>query len=75
MKKLNIPFLLFLVIGFMVLVVGTHFLHGYQLARNAANLRERADRGTGQELKQTAYEAPTRGELTSTHWRASTVCL
>ena len=44
MKKLNIPFLLFLVIGFMVLVVGTHFLHGYQLARNAANLRERADR-------------------------------
>ena len=44
MKKLNIPFLLFLVFGAMVLVVGTHFLHGYQMSRNAEGLRTRAEK-------------------------------
>ena len=44
MKKLNIPFLLFLVFGSMVLVVGTHFLHGYQMSRNAEGLRTRAEK-------------------------------
>ena len=42
MKRLNIPLLAVLTIGSLVLVVGTHILHVYQVGRNADNLKERA---------------------------------
>ncbi len=42
MKRLNIPLLLVLIIGSLVMAVGTHLLHGYQVTRNAHKLLERA---------------------------------
>ena len=43
MKKLNIPLVLFLVIGSLVTVVGVRLLHGYQVSRSAERLLARAE--------------------------------
>ena len=43
MKKLNIPLVLALGIGSVVTVVGVHFLHGYQVSRNADKLLTRVE--------------------------------
>jgi tetratricopeptide (TPR) repeat protein len=44
MKKLNIPLVVFLLIGTVVTVVGVHFLHSYQLSRSADRLLARAEK-------------------------------
>jgi tetratricopeptide (TPR) repeat protein len=42
-KRLNLRFALYLTASLLVLGTATHFLHGYQLRRNAAVLRDRAE--------------------------------
>ena len=39
--KLNIKLLVVLIVGFLITVIGTHFLHEYQVSRNAENLLTR----------------------------------
>jgi cellulose synthase operon protein C len=43
-RKLNLRFLGYLLAAVAVIGVGSHFLHAYQVQRNAATLRQRAER-------------------------------
>jgi tetratricopeptide (TPR) repeat protein len=43
-RSLNVKFLVFLVVGFVLSGTGVHFLHAYQVKRNAKALLELADR-------------------------------
>jgi Tfp pilus assembly protein PilF len=48
MKRLNIRLLVVLALGVLVVSVGTHFLHGYQLSRMADSFLARADEAKAQ---------------------------
>src|SRR5262249_25597038 len=53
MRKLNLPFLIGLLAVAAVLGVGYHFVHAYQVRRNASALLDRADRAeAGKNLDQ-----------------------
>lgn len=41
-KRINLRFALYLMLTVAALATGTHFLHGYQVRRNAGTLKERA---------------------------------
>ena len=43
MRRLNVKLLVWLVFGTLVLVVGVHFLHAYQIDRNADTLLKQGE--------------------------------
>jgi tetratricopeptide (TPR) repeat protein/predicted TPR repeat methyltransferase len=57
MRTLNLPFLLVLLAVVAVLGVGMHFVHGYQVQRNASALLERADRAEADKDLEKAEQA------------------
>src|SRR2546423_1798953 len=57
MRKLNFIFLIGLLAVLAVLGVGTHFLHAYQVRRNASALLDRAERAQAGKDLETAEQS------------------
>src|SRR5262245_12438603 len=57
MRKLNLFFVLSLVMVLTVLGVGIHFVHAYQVRRNASDLKERARRAEADKDLEKAADA------------------